>query len=185
MSRVSKKNRQTQPENMADFQSLLDSNKEKLAEGDYLALCNGMKRMFEKEEKNAMVICKVQTLTHELRDTIDGYCIEAIENQVILNLSERHFQQLTQNLIEHKIVHMPAPHYHHSDITLNEGPCGESECECDGCSLPGQMTFKRTVRAPTYITNIIPKELWNARSDLQRGANGIQYGRTIAHIFDI
>ena len=100
MSRTKKT--QKKPETMSDFQALLDSNKDKMSEGDYLALCNGMKSMFEKEEKesgNSMIICKVRILTHEINYNPDhGYRIRPNQRMEIINISKKHYEELVQCL---------------------------------------------------------------------------------------
>lgn len=193
MARVAKKIiKKRQPDTMAEFQALLDSNKDKMSEGDYLALCNGMKNMFEKEEKKEdtvhMVICKVRTLTHEIDySPVMGYNIKPIEEQVIMNLTKNHFDQLCDKISKHQMVELPHE-INSSKIIIHEGPCGEDECNCDGCDLPRQMDFQRNVMARTYITNIYPREEWENMSDLCRRHGPITGDHTtrwaITHIFD-
>ena len=158
------------PETMADFQALLDSNKDKMSEGDYLALCNGMKSMFEREEKTGgtMVLCKVRTLTHEVSfNPNTGYSIRPVEKHPIINLSKNHFDKVCEKIRNNQMVEMHHDH-HHSTITLHEGPCGDDECDCNGCDLSHKMEFQRVIHAPTYITYVYPKESWERSSELSR-----------------
>lgn len=191
MAQINRKNKKVQktPENMSEFQDLLDSNKEKLSEGDYLALCNGMKAMFEKEEKKkeeSMVLCKVRILTHEVHRDDGMYIISPIQRDEILNLSHLHFQKLSENLKAGNIVEYPY-YKHESIIEIMEYPCSynnhlddDDSCDC-GNSVKNPTMFKRTIRAPEYITFIYPKEEWTSRSDLARdGAHHRLYHDGIA-----
>jgi len=161
------------PESISDFQALLDANKDKLSEGDYLALCNGMRQMFLKEEKeneNKMIFCKVRTLTHEIvNDPDEGYRIRPIEKQLFLNLSKIHFDKLTEKISNHQmvIIHHDS---HTSIMRIDETPCedhAKDECDCYN-TVDKPMSFTRSVSAETYITYIYPKEEWERESDLEQ-----------------
>ena len=187
MSRIKKT--QKKPETMSDFQALLDSNKDKMSEGDYLALCNGMKSMFEKEEKesaNSMIICKVRILTHEVGYSSEhGYRIKPKQRMEILNLSKKHYEELVQCLAKGNMVEY-ANHKHNSEITIHENAC-EAGDECHGgCNghLTYDATFQRTITAQEYITYIYPKEEWYSRSDLVRDGRDSRHCTGISYIFD-
>jgi hypothetical protein len=187
MSRTKKTQKKT--ETMSDFQALLDSNKDKMSEGDYLALCNGMKSMFEKEEKesgNSMIICKVRILTHEVDYSPDhGYRIRPKQRMEILNLSKIHYEELVQYLRRGNMVEY-ANHTHESDITIYEDAC-EAGDECHGgCNghLTNSTAFQRQVTAQEYITYIYPKEEWSSRSDLVRDGRDSRRDNGISYIFD-
>ena len=198
MSRTtsSKKKTQKKPETISDFQALLDANKDKMSEGDYLALCNGMKSMFEKEEKesaNSMVMCKVRTLTNEIDfSPHTGYKIKAVENQVIMNLSKDHFDKLCDKISKHQMVELPHD-THTSKITIFEVPCkydahSDEDCDCGNCVSTGPMEFQRNVVAPTYITYVYPRAEWESHSELSRG-DALRIGHhstrwAISHVFD-
>ena len=189
MSRTKKIVKKRQPETMAEFQTLLDANKDKMSEGDYLALCNGMKSMFEKEEKesaDSMIICKVRILTHEIDYHPDhGYRILPKQRMEILNLSKAHYLDLTQCLAKGNMVEY-ASHTHNSDITIYEDAC-EAGDECHGgCNghLTSSTAFQRTVTAQEYITYIYPKEQWSSRSDLVRDGRSSRSCTGISYIFD-
>lgn len=175
MSRTTKnpyKLNKDKPESISDFQALLDANKDKLSEGDYLALCNGMRQMFLKDElkQKETVFCKVRTLTHEIRnDPDEGYIIKPIEKQEFMNLSKIHFEKLTEKISNHQMV-IIHHNSHTSTITIDETPCedhAKDECDCYN-TVDKPMSFKRSVSAETYITHIYPKEEWEGKSDLEQ-----------------
>ena len=182
------------PETISDFQALLDANKDKMSEGDYLALCNGMKSMFEKEEKeNSMIMCKVRTLTNEIDfNPHTGYKIKAVESQVLMNLSKVHYDKLCDKISKHQMVELPHD-THTSKITLYEIPCKydsntDLDCDCGNCVSTGPMEFQRNVVAPTYITYVYPREEWESQSELSRGDRLVvgdhSNRRAITHVFD-
>lgn len=198
MSRIKKQQENAQrkkPETISDFQALLDANKDKLSEGDYLALCNGMKDMFEKEhdrrsieEKNEdlrMVTCKVVTMTHEIDYTpSQGYKIMPIIKTEILNLNKFHFESLAGKLASGKMV-VYRKNIHACDFTIYEDACEEGD-NCAGCynHLSHSMTFQRRVEAETYIIRIIPKEEWSNQSDFSVVRGGRVTPNIIDYIFD-
>lgn len=183
MSRIKK---QTKPETISDFQALLDANKDKLSEGDYLALCNGMKDMFEKENEDLrMVTCKVVTMTHEIDYTpSQGYKIMPIIKTEILNLNKFHFESLAGKLASGKMV-VYRNNIHACDFTIYEDACEEGT-NCAGCDnhLSHSMTFQRRVEAETYIIRIIPKEEWSNQSDFSVVRGRSVTPNIIDYIFD-
>lgn len=189
MQRIKKVVTKKKPETISEFQSLLDSNKDKLSEGDYLALCNGMKAMFEKEEKEAgssMIICKVRILTHVIDYSPEhGYRIKPKQRKEILNLSKVHFDQLSRSLANCDMV-VYADHTHDSDITIYEDACEAGDDCLGGCNghLAHNATFQRQVSAREYITYIYPKEHWFDRSDLVRDGRSSNRDNGIVHLSD-
>jgi hypothetical protein len=159
MSRVMKKVIKKTPETMSDFQALLDSNKDKLSEGDYLSLCNGMKSMFEKEEKeerNKFVYAQVRIMTPIVENRANSQPFIRMDfRREIIHIREAELDEMIVELKKNNIV-LHRAKTHDSRVVLSGGECDE----CDGNEI------SRIITSDVYITHVYPQEEWINLSSL-------------------
>lgn len=155
MSRIIKKVicKKSKPETMSDFQALLDTNKEKLSDKDYLALCNGMKAMFEEKEKQ-LIFTQVRIMYPEVVNRPDSQPIIKMSfRREIIHIKQSELDKLIEELKNNNIVefrHMSKDYHVIFDI--------DTDKLCSDCEENKQQ--EQVITGSEYITHVYPKEEW-------------------------
>jgi hypothetical protein len=180
MARVIKKVFKKTPETISDFQALLDSNKDKLSEGDYLALCNGMKSIFEKEEKeerNKLVFTQVRIMYPKVINKANSQPIITMDfRREIIHIKQAELDKIVEELQKNNIVEFR--HLSQTSIVVFKI---ETDNLCNDCSENEEQLMP--IASSEYITHIYPKEEWISHTQMC-GHEGSSWGISHAHIDD-
>jgi hypothetical protein len=147
-------------ENMSKFQEILDDNKDKLSEGDYLKLCNSMKAMFEehKDETN-MTFCKVRIMTTKTEMIQETYRTVLRFRNEIINVRTIQLEKIKDALLKNDIVCYKSDSVVSTIYTPKkslESTCERADCDCDDCKCDDGFV-EMPVTSGEYITHVYPQ----------------------------